>query len=198
MRFGIDIDGVVADFITAYVREVNTVWPGKLPIGYQPIDWDWSDKLTKAEIKHVWGIITNQRYNWWLSLPPDFENVRAIAIHRIRHPEDEIFFVTARVKTKGMPTMHQTQTWLEQCGIGGLGTAVIVDESGDKSAIFNALECDANIDDKLEAVIEHSKQTKGAFLLDRPWNRQDRQSDILVVSNLEEFFRKAGTSIASQ
>lgn len=190
MRFGVDIDGVVADFVTAFTREVNSIWLGKLPIGYQPDDWSWSEKLTKAEVGRVWDVIST-RHNWWLSLPPDFENVRAVANHRIRHPDDEIFYVTARKATRGMPVMHQTQVWLEQCGIGGLGTAVIVDEESDKVPIFNALKCDANIDDKLEAVIVHDRETNGAFLLDRSHNRVGRPTGLRVVETLDEFFRKA-------
>jgi hypothetical protein len=196
MRYGIDLDGVVCDFISAFVREVNDVWPGKLPINYQPQDWDWSDAMTEDEISRVWKIIKNKS-NWWLSVPPDLGNVHALALHRIRHPNDEIFYVTARVSTKGMPPMHQAQVWLKECGISGLGTSVIVDHSSNKSAIFNSLECNANVDDKLEAVIDHDRKTNGAFLLDRPWNREGRPVGISVVSSLEEFFRKAGKSAAS-
>lgn len=192
MRFGVDIDGVIASFTTAFTREVNNIWLGKLPINYMPTNWDWSPELTKADIDKVWERIKGS-YHWWLSVPPDFENVRALAIHRIRHPSDEIFYVTARVPTKGMPVMHQTQTWLEQCGIGGLGTAVIVDNTGDKSSIFNSLECDANIDDKLEAVIDHDRETNGACLLDRPYNRVGRPTGLRVVTSLDEFFRRAAT-----
>lgn len=190
MRFGVDIDGIVASFISAFVREVNNIWLGKLPVDYQPSDWDWSDVLAKDDINQVWARI-KASHNWWLSVPPDFENVRAIAIHRVRHPEDEIFYVTARVPTKGMPVMHQTQVWLEQCGIGGLGTGVIVDNSGDKSSIFNSLECDANIDDKLEAVIDHDRETNGAVILNRRYNRVGRPPHLRSVDNLEEFFRRA-------
>lgn len=188
MRFAIDIDGVVADFIDAFKREVNKVWPGKLEADYQPSDWDWSDKMTKAETSTIWAII-KKIPNFWLSLRPCFDNVHAIAVHRLRHPNDEIFYVTARVSTAGMSTMNQTQQWLNECGIGGLGTSVIVDNSGDKVPIFNALECDANVDDKLEATIEHSKRTRGAYLLSRPWNEADRPSGIRTVASLEEFFR---------
>ena len=187
MRFGIDLDGVVANFTDTFKAEVNKVWLGKLEVTYQPTDWNWSDKLTTAEIDYIWGII-KRKPNFWLELRPIIENVRAIALHRIRHPQDEIFYVTARVSTKGMPVMHQTQVWLGECGISGLGTAVIVDHSGDKVPIFNSLECEANIDDKLEAVIQHDSKTNGAFLLDQPWNRVGRPPAIRVVGSLQEFF----------
>jgi uncharacterized HAD superfamily protein len=189
MRFGIDIDGVVADFVSAFVREINNIWPGRLPINYQPPSWSgWGD-LTSREFERTWEVVA-LKPNWWLSILPYPDNLRAIALHRIRHPEDEIFYITARHEVAGMPTMHQTQTWLKQCGIGGLGTAVIVDVNKDKSAIFNAISCDANIDDKLEAVIEHDRQTIGSFLLDRPWNRSNRPPAIRVVGGLQEFFEQ--------
>jgi len=187
MRFGIDIDGVVADFVAAFVREINNLWPGRLPVNFQPDNFSvWAD-FTKKDWDAIWSYVGKKR-NWWLTLHPDPENLRAIALHRIRHPEDEIFFVTARHEVEGMPTMHQTQVWLSECGINGLGVGVIVDNSGDKSAIFNSLECDANIDDKLEAVIEHNSKTTGAFLLDRAWNRLGRPEGIRTCRNLEEFF----------
>ncbi len=197
MRYGIDVDGVIADFTGAFLREVNDLWPGKLPINFVPPNWHWVGFLTKEEISKTWDAI-KAKPNWWLSLHGYPDNVRAIALHRIRYPGDEIFYVTARVEVAGMPAMHQTQTWLKQCGIGGLGTAVIVDNSGNKSAIFNALECDANIDDRLESVIEHHRNTVGAFLLSRSWNADDRPPYLKVVSNLDEFFRKAGKSAGTQ
>lgn len=189
MKFGVDCDGVLADFVSSFVREVNNIWPGKLPIGYQPPNWQFSPDLTQREMSTAWSVIRN-KHNWWLSLSPDMENITALARHRVRHPEDEIFIVTARSDTKGMPAMHQTQAWLTSIGITGLGLAVIVDNNKDKSSIFNALGCDANIDDKLEAVIEHDRQTNGAFLLDRRWNREGRPDSIQVVSSLNEFFRR--------
>ena len=198
MRYGIDVDGIVCDFVSGFVREINNLWPGRLPLNYQPDSFTvWGD-FTHKDWDVIWDYVS-KKPNWWLTLHPYPDNLRAIAVHRIRHPEDEIFYVTARHEVEGMPTMHQTQTWLNQCGIGGLGTAVIVDKTSDKAAIFNALMCDANIDDKLEAVIEHHARTNGAFLLDRPWNRNERPFGIQVVTNLGEFFKRAkgGKSAAS-
>lgn len=197
MRYALDIDGCLCDFDVGFARECNQIWPGRLhPTGHHT-RWDWADVgLTKEDVDKVWERIVKVP-NFWLSLPGYPENVRAVATQRIRHPEDEIFYVTARKSTVGMPTMHQTQTWLQQCGIGGLGTAVIVDQLSDKSLIFNALNCDANVDDKLEAVVQHARRTKGAFLLSRPWNERGRPSTIAVVGSLEEFFRKAGINVTS-
>jgi uncharacterized HAD superfamily protein len=191
VRFGIDVDGCIASFTDAFINAVNTLWPGRLPLSYEPTDWDWTNSgLTVAERNHVYAYI-EKIPNFWMSLKPIMENVSAIALHRKRFPDDELYYVTARRDTAGMPTMHQTQEWLRMCGIYGLGTGVIVDYGGDKVPIFNALDCDLNVDDKLEAVIAHSRDTKWGVLLDRMWNRSNRPSSIIVVSNLSEFFALA-------
>lgn len=187
MRFGIDVDGCVANFVHAFVREVNLLWPGRLPVDYQFPEWHEIGDLTKDDIKKVIDVI-HAKPNWWLYLEAYGENVSAIARHRKLYPDDELYFVTARQDTEGMPTMHQTQEWLRMCGIYGLGTGVIVDYGGDKCPIFNALQCEASIDDKLSAVVEHDRKTKGAYLLSRPWNERERPSGLRVVHSLAEFF----------
>ena len=190
MRFAIDVDGVVANYVQAFVHEVNLLWPGRLPIDYQFPEWHEIGDLTEGEIKRVLGVI-HSKPNWWMGLRPYMENVSAIARHRKQFPSDELYFVTARQDTEGMPTMHQTQEWLRMCGIYGLGTGVIVDYGGDKVPIYNALQCDANIDDKLEAAIAHSRNTRNGILLDRVWNRTNRPPSVIAVSNLSEFFALA-------
>lgn len=191
MRFGIDVDGVIASFTNAFVHTVNTIWPGRLPINYEPTDWDWGNSgLSKAELDKVYQRI-HDTPNFWMYLYPYNDNVNAIARHRAEYKMDEIYYVTARRDTLGMPTMHQTQEWLRMCGIYGLGTGVIVDYGGDKVPIFMALQCEATIDDKLSAVVEHDRKTKGAYLLSRPWNERERPSGLRVVHSLAEFFEAA-------
>jgi hypothetical protein len=190
LRLAIDVDGVLANFTEAFVHEVNAIWPGRISRHFQPSQWDWSDAgMTQDENERVWERIKS-KLNFWMELHPYLENVRAVAVHRVLYPEDEIFYVTARVSTAGMPVMHQTQLWLQSCGIGGVGTAVIVSEHSDKSDIYQAIGCDASIDDNLEAVIAHRASTKGAVLLDRPWNQSGRLAGIVVVKNLDQFFRR--------
>ena len=190
MRFGIDIDGILGDFNSAFCALTNKVYPGKLDTNFVPTDWDWSNGLTSAEHARVWEVL-NKTPNFWLGVPPLMENVGAIARHRRLHPEDELFFVTARQAdlAHSMPAMHQTQIWLNQCGIGGIGTSVIVANQG-KVDVFNALECDANIDDKLSAVVDHAKYCDGSYLLDTSMNRDGRPPRLRVVTNLTQFFKE--------
>lgn len=87
-----------------------------------------------------------------------------------------------------MPAMHQSQQWLMQCGIYGLGCSLIVRPDSDKSDIYAALEVDASIDDNLDGVIQHAAGSDGAVLLDRKWNRIGRPPHLKVVYSMKEFF----------
>jgi hypothetical protein len=186
MRIGVDLDGVVARFNMAFAKVANQLWPGKVEPDPQPLEWDWSDLgFTEAEVDRVWAEI-KRIPNWWITLPAYRENVFAIATHRTMHPEDEIFYLTARVSSAGIPTMHQSQRWLDMCGIGGLGTAVIVKPDGvRKVSIYKRIGVTHAIDDNLPNVMEGPHII---HLLDRPWNRVGREGKLYVHESLGGFF----------
>jgi hypothetical protein len=46
-KIAIDVDGVLADFAAGVVDAANSLWPGKLPRGYQPTEWNYTSVLTK-------------------------------------------------------------------------------------------------------------------------------------------------------
>ena len=187
MRWAIDLDGVVANYISAMVRIANDLRPGSFPDNWQPTGWDLP--FSKDVFKTF-----NNSFNAWMTLDPYRENVRAIASHRIAHPSDEIYYVTARKPTKGLPVTHQSQRWLEMCGIGGVGTSVISSEGNeDKHSTLKALQINAFVDDKLDEILVN--MAKGgphlSYLLSRPWNKEGRWEGVRVVPNLALFFREA-------
>lgn len=196
MRFGVDLDGVLANFNDEFSQYANTIWPGRYPPGYQATDWNFGG-MSQSDQDKVWAKIKAVP-NFWLALKPYRDNVWAIARHRLLYPEDEIFYVTARVPTDGMPVAHQSQRWLSSVGIFGLGCAVIVkaEHKEDKHSIYTELHVDAIVDDKLAEI--HINKAKGGphlpVLLDRPWNQEDRIDGITVVRNLEEFFERSQKS----
>ena len=191
MKWAIDLDGVVANYWGAWARLANELYPGILPDGYQPTNLDLPE-IDPAKRQAVYDRL-HRTFNFWMSLDSHRENVRAIANHRIAHPSDEVYYVTARKPTRGMPVVHQSARWLEMCGIAGIGTAVICSHgNGDKHSILEALQIDAYVDDGLDEVM--ISMARGgphiSYLLDRPWN-QDRWSGVRVVPNLATFFREA-------
>ena len=189
MRFGLDLDGVVVDMHKGFAKVVNSIWPGRIPAGAEyPPDWDMTSLgLSQSEVGLVWGKI-GTIHNWWYGLPAMSHEVGAVFRHRLHHPEDEIFYVTARTtKTDGMPLMHQCQRWLEMCGIGGLGTAVIVAPPDSKKIdIYEEIGVEYALDDALHVVEEGSHVI---YLLDRPWNQKGRSAGLDVVNDIDEFFK---------
>lgn len=189
MRYGLDLDGVVVDMHKGFAQVVNSIWPGRIPSGNEyPPEWDMTSLgLSQPELNQVWAKIRSTR-NWWYGLPALTSEVSAVFRHRLAHPEDEIFYVTARsTETEGMPLMHQSQRWLEMCGIGGLGTAVIVaPEDSDKVDIYEEIGVEYAVDDALHIV---EQGTHVIYLIDRSWNQEGRSKGMDVVQNLDEFFR---------
>jgi uncharacterized HAD superfamily protein len=187
VRYGIDIDGVICDMHLGFAKVVNSLYPGRIPIGAEyPPEWDLTSLgISRAEMGEVWRKIGSTP-NWWYSLPAIYQNVSAVFRHRLRHPDEEIFYVTARsTVTAGMPIMHQSQRWLEACGIGGVGTSVIVVPKGQSKAdVYDDIGVERAVDDCPDVVREAPRVIK---LLDRQWNKNDREG-LTVVENLEAFF----------
>jgi hypothetical protein len=189
MRYGVDLDGVLVDMHKGLADVINSLWPARIPPGAEiPSEWDLTSLgLSKAELGKVWGKVEDTR-NWWMSLPAIPANVHALHHHRILNPDDEIFYVTARTtETLGMPIMHQSQRWLESCGIGGIGTSVIVVPQGiHKYSIYKRIGIDYAVDDALHVV---EIGTDIIYLLDKPYNRENRSPGLDVVKSLDEFFK---------
>jgi len=191
MKLGIDVDGVLARFNDGFLRIADRIWPRRIPAGFTPTEWDWSDAgLSSGEVDRVWESIRATR-NFWMSLPAYFDSVHSVARERIRHPEDEVFYCTARVPTEGLPVMHQTQRWLEMCGIAGVGTAVIVKPDGvSKASLYKRLRVAASLDDNLQMAMENNCLAgHHAFLLDHAWNRSRRPSSLSVVESVAAFYK---------
>lgn len=173
-----------------FAELVNQIWLGRIPTGAEyPPEWDLTSLgLTQGELGVVWQKVGATR-NWWLSLPAHTHNVGAIFRHRLRHPEDEIFYVTARsTETAGLPIMHQSQRWLEMCGIGGVGTSVIVTPPDTRKVdVYEEIGVEYAIDDSLDVVHEGPHII---YLLARNWNRTGRSPGLDVVENLDEFFAR--------
>lgn len=187
MRYGIDLDGVLVDMHIGFARVVNLLYPGRIARGHEhPTDWDLTSLgLTNGEVGRVWARIRHIP-NWWYSLPAIYANVSAVYRHRIRHPNDEIFYVTARsTETDGLPIMHQSQQWLDACGIGGTGTAVIVAPPDvHKISIYKRIGVVKAIDDSSDVVKMGPQVIR---LLAQPWNKNAREG-LNVVETMEEFF----------
>lgn len=170
LKLGIDVDGILSDFVLRYREICLTLSARAVPQAVT--DWGMSNwGLTQEEHKQAWAIVTATP-NFYLGLPPYEEiNRRAMIEFSRKH---RLYFITTRMATAGAPIEIQTGAWLSlYCGIEY--PTVLVEEQ--KGQVAAALKLDAMIDDRPEnllAVQQLSPNTT-LFLRDRGWNHNAHQ-----------------------
>jgi len=140
LRLGIDIDGVLADFRTAFRdaardclrREVLLdATDDKAPLGHTDID-------------RVWNHIARSP-NWWMRVPA-YEPAQIANLYALsRSGQWEVCFLTKRPASAGDAVQFQTQWWLEQ---QGFFLPAVMTVPGSRGELANALRLDLAIDDQ--------------------------------------------------
>ncbi len=194
-RIAIDCDGVLANFVDAFADLINRTYPGRVPRGYQPSDWEWSDVLMPQEMGLLQRKIARSP-NWWLGLNAYSRNVGELAMWLTSRVDHDVWICTARSPSAGLTIAKQTQLWIESCGLRGVNNFLgIIDVASgdDKSQLYEAAAIEWSIDDKPETVIgcglidtfEHH-----AYLLNQPWNASAGVHN--RVSTVAQFLSKIG------
>lgn len=184
-----DVDGVLADFRTAFRALARPPGPGD--------DLDESSPapdvpLAPKQIRHLWDVIANTR-NWWLQLaayePEQIQRLYALT----RQQRWEVFFLTKRPRSDGDTVLVQTQWWLER---QGFYMPAVITVPGSRGELANALRLDLVVDDQMEncAEVISSSSAKALLML-----RDARDATALrvlatsrgvgVVQDLEEALR---------
>lgn len=197
MKLGIDVDGILADFNTAYVARIKAI-TGRNLFADPPVFncWHYAEALgyTPRELRLVWDDIKADDA-FWRSLKPYDDISESMSGLRWRHAcGDDIYFITAR---PGATTKRQTEQWLlaRQNYLVPFGPTVLM--SGDKGACCAALKLDYYLDDKFENAVDAAVpwgydpkdgSTK-SYLLTRPWNVQFcLPPEVKRVASMGEFF----------
>jgi hypothetical protein len=154
LRIGFDLDGVLADFASAY-RDVEAGLFGVDPVApaAEPAEEEEQQNAAAAEPSQpsrdrsrrdaIWRQIQSTP-DFWLSLQPtDPFAVRRIHHLMLRH-RWEVFFITQRPATQGDTVQRQTQRWLVAQGFDLPSVLVI---SGSRGAAAGALRLDYHVDD---------------------------------------------------
>lgn len=174
-KLGVDVDGVLADFVAAYDKliiemteedrfpkdvEYRTSWLYAEALGYDP----------KA-IDAVWKFGIKKSRDFWATLPlmPDalkeIEKLNELSLSG----EHEVTFVTNRF---GLSAKLQTELWLNAHGMV-FPTVVL---AGDKAAASKLLKLDIYIDDKMSnvndvmAMVRANNLLTRVYLRESPWN----------------------------
>ena len=180
LRVGLDVDGVVADFHTAFRATAAAVEQESGGAG--------SDRqLTADAVKRAWERI-DRTSQWWLTLDP-YEPDQIQRLYRTsRERRWEVYFMTTRPSSAGETTQFQTQWWLEQQGFALPSVMTVPGSRGDAA---NAVKLDIAIDDRLTTCVDNiaASRAKAVLLLrrDDPGIRdQALARGIGVVSTLAE------------
>jgi hypothetical protein len=184
LRLGIDIDGVLADFRTAFHaaatrclgREVADAGDAQSP-----------QTLEQKDVKRVWQYVAKTP-NWWMGLQA-YEPDQVVRLYSLARTGGwEVFFMTNRPPSAGDTVQFQTQWWLEQ---HGFYLPAVLTVPGSRGEIANGLRLDLMIDDlMINCVDAVSASTSKALLLLRSGDQatQEYATDrgIGVVPTLAE------------
>jgi len=186
LRIGFDLDGVVADFRTAFL-DVAAKLLGRDAIQRPTAPMPDFNAVSAADAKRVWRVIT-ETPNWWLGLAP-YEPAQIARLYQLmRRYRWEVSFLTSRIQTTGDSVQFQSQAWLEA---HGFYMPAVVTVPGSRGEIANAMRLDIVIDDQLLNCLEvvGASQTKAILLLqvgDAELQKQATERGIGVVHRLEQ------------
>lgn len=137
LRLGIDVDGVVADFRSAFhalaARELGGAAAG-----------DAAPELSKADVERLWKAVARAG-NWWVDLPAYEPDQVARLYDLSRKGRWEVFFMTSRPPSAGDAVQLQTQVWLERHGF--YMPSVLTAPAGARGELARALRIDVMVDD---------------------------------------------------
>ncbi len=186
LRVGFDLDGVVADFPTAFLEAAAKLL-GRDAIRKPDSPMPDLDAVSAADAKLVWKVITDTP-NWWLGLPP-YEPAQIARLYQLaRRFRWELSFLTSRLPTAGDSVQFQSQAWLEAYGFY---MPAVVTVPGSRGELGNALRLDIIVDDQFLNCLEivGASQAKAMLILrksDASLEQQATERGIGVVQRLED------------
>ena len=181
LKIGMDVDGVISDFVFAFRREAKVVFHKNFPT--TNTDWDFADwGLSAKDISKVWRHIKGIKDWFYLHVPARKGATSNLPYLDALH---ELTFITTRIQTEGLPIRRQTQMALDE--IGANSPVVIVTK--EKGPIARDLQLDAFIDDKPENLtdVHRDSPTTKLFIMDQPYNQNFNPEWATRVSSLDEF-----------
>ena len=176
LRIGFDMDGVLADFSTAFLEVEQRLFGASSSVAAESPEVEASHEedaavraagggTTPRDSRRrrdaIWKAIHGTT-DFWMSLKPhDPEAVRRIHDMMIRHGW-EVFFITQRPSTLGQTVQRQTQLWLRDQGFDLPSVLVI---SGSRGAAAGALRLNFHVDDSPQNCLDVVADSKARPIL---------------------------------
>lgn len=184
LRIGIDIDGVLADFRTAFHEAAVRCLRHDVDDSQ---DLEALTPLSAADVRRVWDYIATAQ-NWWMEVPAYEPDQIARLYSLTRAAGWEVFFMTKRPPSAGDSVQFQTQWWIERFGFY---LPAVMTVPGSRGDIANGLRLDLILDDQLINCVEviSTAPTKAVLVLrsnDPAARQQASNRGIGVVSTLSE------------
>lgn len=177
MRIGFDIDGVLANFVSAYAPLLSNITGKNVP-ATKPHLWDWDAEVaTKDQIRQALDEIKGSSTFWTTLEPTEFCSDSLTYLSECRHKGDAVVFITSR---PGINTSNQSKVWLEAHNF--VDADVYVATSAEhKRLLAKNLELDFFIDDKPSNCLAVSDVVPYTVVLDQPWNQEwDNDKDAVM------------------
>ena len=185
LRVGFDIDGVVADFRSAFRQTAEQLL--KRRVSDTVSAEHTPPSLSPADVRHVWEHIA-KTHNWWMEVPA-YEPAQIAHLYGLMRATGwEVVFMTKRPASAGDSVQFQTQWWLERYGFY---LPAVVTVPGSRGDIANGLRLDLVIDDQIIncAEVIGAGSTKAVVMLrdtDKAARAHALDRGIGVVSSLSE------------
>jgi hypothetical protein len=184
-RVGFDVDGVLADFRSAFRQTAEQLLKRSVSDAVGPEQTPAS--LSPGDVRHVWEHIAKTD-NWWMEVPA-YEPAQIARLYELTRAAGwEIVFMTKRPASSGDSVQFQTQWWIERFGFY---LPAVVTVPGSRGDIANGLRLDLVIDDQIIncAEVISAGNTKAVLMLrdaDNVARNHATDRGIGVVSTLAE------------
>lgn len=163
LRIGFDVDGVLADFRTAFRQTAEHCLR-------KPVSDDGAEQsrsaLSPDDVRRVWEFIAKAQ-NWWMEVPA-YEPAQIARLYGLTRAAGwEVFFLTKRPPSAGDSVQFQTQWWIERFGFY---LPAVMTVPGSRGDIANGLRLDLVVDDQVIncAEVISACATKAVLMLREP------------------------------
>src|SRR3954463_6255116 len=150
LRVGFDVDGVLADFRSAFRETAAKTARRGIAAAMGTAAVLDEAALSPDDVRRVWEQIAKQS-NWWMEI----EAYEADQIARLyalsRAACWEVFFLTKRPASAGDSVQFQTQWWIER---HGFYLPSVLTVPGSRGEVATAVRLDLLVDDQLINCVE--------------------------------------------